>query len=130
MKKLVDFQKIIIAFLAVVIIVCCLTYKYNLSATSKDSIIVEFEVTENQSFSTLAKNLKEQDLIKSEFFYKLYVKLIKPTGLKTGIYELNKNMGVEQIVKILSTENGKDTNNILITFKEGQNMRSIIYNIF
>lgn len=124
MKKIVTFQKILITFLATIIVFCCLTYKYNLSAVSKKSNKIEFEVTENQTFSSIAKNLKEKNLIKSEFFYKLYVKLMKPTGLQVGTYELNQNMTVEKIVNTLSK--GAPVVSSNVTFKEGINMRKVI----
>lgn len=126
MKKLVTIQKLLITAIASIIIVCCLTYKYNLSAVSSKSEIIEFEVKENQTFSTLALELKEKKLIKSEFFYKLYVKLTKPDGLKTGVYQLNKNMSVEDIIDYLSDENATDINIVSVTFNEGINMRKVI----
>lgn len=124
MKKIVVIQKVLITFLAVTIVFCCLTYKYNLSAVSKKSNIVELEITENQTFSSISTILKENNLIRSEFFYKLYVKLMKPTGLQVGTYELNQNMNVEDIVKILSS--GASAKAVTITFKEGINMRKVI----
>lgn len=126
MKNLVNIQKIFIITLAFIIVVCCLTYKYNLSAVSNDSEVVKFEIKENQTFSTISDELKESNLIRSEFFYKLYVKLMKPEGLKVGIYNLNRNMSVDEIINHLSTENGIDVDNITVTFKEGLNMRKII----
>ncbi|MDD3453524.1 MAG: endolytic transglycosylase MltG [Bacilli bacterium] len=126
MKKLVNLQKIIITAMAAIIIVCCLIYKFNLSAVSSDDTIISFEVKENQTFLSLADELKKDNLIKSELFYKFYVKLTKPTGLQVGIYELSKNMSVDKIIKTLSSDSAYDTNLISITFKEGIDMRDFI----
>lgn len=109
----------------IAIIVVVMMYFNGIKAVSKKSVEVTFVVNENETFSTLADDLKKSDLIKSELFYKIYVKLNKPNGLQKGTYKLNKNMDVKNIVKVLG--NGSkyvETNRI--TFKEGKNMRTYI----
>lgn len=111
---------IVIAVLSGVLI-----YNINIGSVSKKSEEVTFTVNENETFSTLSDDLKKENLIKSEFFYKIYIKLNKPNNLQKGIYKLNRNMGVSDIVKMLG--NGTTySESIRLTFREGLNMRKII----
>ena len=100
-------------------------YKYSTSSVSKKSVEVTFTVNKNESFITIADDLKKAGLIKSELIYKVYIKLNQPKKLEKGIYILNKNMSLERIIKTL--DNGSNYNdNVRITFKEGINMRKVI----
>lgn len=122
MSKLLKFFTAIIVFVFVVVLV----YNYGISAVSNENVEVEFEVTENSTYLTIAPLLKENNLIKSELFYKIYVKLNNPSGLQKGKYILNKNMNVKEIVNVLSKGNSYNPYVISLTFKEGINMRGII----
>ena len=126
MEKFVNLAKIMIICSASIIIVCCLTYNYNTSAVSKDDSVKQFVVKENETFLSLATSLKENNLIRSEFFYKLYVKLNSANDLKAGLYELNETMSVKEIIDLLTTGSSKNENNILVTFREGINMRKVM----
>lgn len=127
-RKLKLIPCLILSFIILIIIVILSSiyfYNYNLESVSKKSEEVIFNVNENETFLTLSDNLKENDLIKSEFFYKIYIKLNNPVGLQKGVYTLNKNMSVNEIVDIL--EGGSTySETIRITFKEGINMRKVI----
>lgn len=125
MEKYVNIYKIIIVIAFIVIVSVCGTYKFAISPVSKDSKEVIFEVTENSTFLTIAEELKNNNLIKSINFYKVYIKIFNPEGLQKGQYILNENMGVEKIVSVLSQGSTYNPDTITITFKEGINMRKI-----
>lgn len=126
MEKFVNLAKILIILSASIIVVCCLTYNYNTGAVSEDDSVKTFTVEENETFLTLATSLKEQNLIRSEFFYKIYIKLNNVTDLKAGIYDLTETMDVKEIVDLLTTGSSKNENNISVTFREGINMRKVM----
>ena len=115
----------LVAFFVILIVVCCTLYKINISPVSKNSELKEIEIESGETYLTISSKLKQNNLIKSEFFYKLYVKLMNPKSLEKGKYLLSEDMGVEKIIKTL--ENGSDANidAISITFVEGKNMRYI-----
>ncbi len=125
MKKYTYLAGFLVAFFVVVIIVGCTIYKINIGPVSKSSELKEIEIAAGETYLSISSKLKENNLIRSEFFYKLYVKLMKPNNLEKGKYSLSENMGVEGILEVL--ENGSDTNTdvISITFIEGKNMRYI-----
>lgn len=125
MKKYTYIAGFLVAFFVVLIVVCCTIYKVNIGPVSKNSAMKQIEVESGETYLSISSKLKENNLIKSEFFYKLYVKLMNPAGLEKGKYSLSEDMGVEKIIKTL--ENGSDANIdvISITFVEGKNMRYI-----
>lgn len=100
-------------------------YKFETLAVSNKDKKIDFTVEEGNSFYTLADDLKESGLIKSTFFYKVYLKLHGPKELNVGVYELNKNMNVGEIVNILSNQNNAVDNSVKLTFREGLNLRQI-----
>lgn len=92
----------------------------------KNKDIIKVEVTNNDTFSTFGKVLYKKGLIKSEFIYKVYIKLfLKESHLEVGEYNLNKTMSLEKIMDELKKGNNYNPDNIRITFKEGLNIRQI-----
>ena len=96
MKKYVNIYIFVIAIMAIVIIVGCVSYNIGISPVTKESNEVEFEITENSTYLSIASKLKENNLIRSETFYKIYIKIFKPENLEKGNYVLNTNMGVKK----------------------------------
>lgn len=125
MKKFSNLAKILVFTIAFIIIVSCTIYKINIGKVSNNDELIEFEVTSGQTFSTIGDDLKAQNLIKSEFFYKLYIKLYQIDGLEAGKYLLSENMGVEKIVEILQEGSTYNPDTITITFREGMGMQQI-----
>ena len=82
-------------------------------------------IENGDTFYNISNKLKRKKLIKSEFFYKIYLKINKPTSLTAGDYELNESMDVAEIVKVLSNSKNQKINTIKITFREGLNIRGI-----
>lgn len=121
MKKLLF---IFILFLLFLTTSFLLVYNYNTSAVNGDNTIT-ITIEQGSTFSSIGSLLEENELIKSEFFYKIYIKINSPTSLQAGPYELNQNMSVEEIIEVLSNGNTHNPDAITITFNEGLNMRSI-----
>ena len=90
-----------------------------------DSNEVIVEIKNGSTATDIAKVLKEKNLIKNEFTFKIYTKLNKISGMQAGTYKLNQNMDVEQIVKSLQKGTDYYPDEINITFLEGKNMRWI-----
>ncbi len=116
---------ILVILFAVFIIIGGTIYKINIGKVSNNSELVEFEVKAGQTFSGIGSELKKQNLIKSEFFYKLYIKLYKVDGLEAGKYLLSENMDVKKIVETLSDGSTYNPDTITITFREGLSMKQI-----
>ena len=99
-------------------------YNYQLSPVSRDSEKVIVEIKEGSIYS-IGDTLYENDLIRSTFIFKLYVKLNNVKSLKASTYELNRNMKLKEIIDVLEEGNSYNPDQIVITFKEGLNIRKI-----
>ena len=125
MKK---FRNIALGILiaSVIIIVGCLGfYRLMISAPSSDKTTKEVEIPANSSSKQIASILKEQELIRDDRVFLIYLKLNNVNDLKAGYYDLSPSMGVEKIVATLREGSTKNPNEIQITFQEGLNIREI-----
>lgn len=125
MKKFANISLFFLITLTVIVVVGCTVYNYNIGPVSRDKELKEIVIEEGETFLTIAPTLKENNLIKSEFFYKLYIKIMKPETFEAGVYELSENMGVAKIVEKISSGSDYEGQIIRITFVEGKNMRYI-----
>ena len=115
---------IILSILLALIFLVGFYYNYQVSPVSRDSEKVVVEIKEGSIYS-IGDTLYDNDLIRSKFIFKLYVKLNNVKSLKASTYELNKNMNLKEIIKVLEEGNAYNPDEIRITFKEGLNVRKI-----
>ena len=115
---------ILLAILLVVIFSIGFFYNYQLSSISNkdEKVVVEIK---NGTISSIGETLYDNNLIRSVFIFKLYIKLNGINDLKASTYEFNKNMGLKEIVKMLEKGNSYNPDEVRITFKEGLNVRKI-----
>ena len=122
MKKVVV---IILSILALGILSAIIYYNVNLKAVSNESTEVEFMVESGSTYYSVISKLKDEGLIRSELCFKLYIKFNKVNNIEAGTYKLNKNMSVKDITNLFSKGNTYNPDAIVITFKEGKNMRDV-----
>lgn len=122
MKK----NKIILFFFSIVLVLSTImgavyfTYNNQVKAISPESDIVLFEVVEGDHTNSIVKRLKEEDIIKSDFFAAVYVRLHNYLAdVKTGIFQIDRNMSVDEIFNVLIDPTAAITNEVSITFREG-----------
>ncbi len=123
MKKYVNIYIFVITFLVIVITVSCVSYNIGISPVSKEDKEVILEVKEGSSYLSIANELKENNLIRSETFYKIYIKIFNPSKLEKGTYTLNENMGVKKIVETL--EKGTFAETISFVIPEGKHITDV-----
>jgi len=122
LKKSVKRFLLFMLTIIIIIVLWKVEYNYNIRPVSSKSKIVDYEVTSGSTYMSLANSLKQQGLIRSKLFYKIYVKTHKVGNLNVGVYELNTNMSVKEIVAMLASNK---TNKLSITFREGLNIRQM-----
>jgi len=122
MKK---FLVVVLSLIALAILSFIIFYNIGISPVSKDKKDVDFMVDSGSTYYGVIEKLKENGLIRSEFCFKLYVKFNRVNDIAAGTYKLNKSMSVSDIVSVFSKGNTYNPDAIVITFKEGKNMRSI-----
>ena len=113
----------IIVFILLVVIGCIVWYSSSISSVSKKEDEVKVTIEIGSSTSDIANVLKENDLIKNETAFKLYVKLNKVTDFQAGIYYLKQSMNLKEITEILKTGIMHDPNQIALTYLEGKHVR-------
>jgi len=116
---------IILSTVLLFIVGIILFYNTGLSAVSNDGSEVEFVVEEGSTYYSVINKLKNENLIKNELCFKIYIKLNNKSRLEAGKYLLKKNMSVKDIVEVLDKGNTYNPDAISITFKEGKNIRWI-----
>lgn len=90
-----------------------------------DTENIEVEVKSGSSSSSIGKLLKEKGLIRSDFYFKIYLKIHEINDLKATIYQFNKSMSTAEIISELQKGNGYNPNEVSVTIQEGLNMRQI-----
>lgn len=124
MKNYVIIAKMMIIFIAVLIIALCGLYRYEIRPMTKESKEYTFNVVSGDTWYSIGSKLFEKKLIRSEKFYKIYIKIFTPGNLEVGEYKLNSSMSLPELVETLET-NATNPNIVNVTFKEGKNIRNI-----
>ena len=126
MKKALKIILIVFVVLVIIgIIATAITYIKLMDAVSSNSEEVSVTIPSGATATTIGTVLKKNDLIKSEWAFKIYTKLNAVNDMQAGEYDLNKNMGVSQIVDLLEKGPDSSKSTVNITFLEGKNMRWI-----
>ena len=127
MKKRRRLKKkpVIILIVCILLIILSIWFMTLFGAVSNHSNPVTLNVTKGQNYYSIAPILKEKGLIRSEFAYKLYLRIKNLSPLKEGNYNLNQNMSLKELLQSLSGNEKFNTGEITITFPEGKNMRQI-----
>ena len=126
MKKCIfKILTIIGGIILVFIVLCCFIFYLLTNSVSNDKKLKEIVIENGENYYSITEELKENNLIKSEFFYKLYIKLYRPKSLQAGKYYLSESMGVKEIIGEFEKGSTYNPDAIRITFKEGINIKHI-----
>ena len=113
---------LILTFTSVVFL--CAVFNFNVKAVDKnDNKKIEVVIPEGASKKDIGKILEEHDLIRNDDFFNIYVKLFNVGDLKASTYYLSRNMDLKKIIEVLEKGNSYNPEQIIITFKEGINIR-------
>lgn len=121
---------IIIVTILIIILTGLITFNIMVSPTDKSSKAdIEVVIPTGTNTINIGKILKEKHLIRSELFFKVYVKLNNITSLKASTYTLKKNMTLNEIITVLEKGNSYNPDAIKLTFKEGKRITDYISTI-
>lgn len=112
----------IIALLVLGVVFAFLFYKGGISAVSKESEEVVFDVESGQTATDVLNNLEKAGLVKNALCGKLYMKLNHIGNFKANSYLLNKNMDLEKIFYILEHPTDEYLLQMQVTILEGNSM--------
>lgn len=122
MKK---YRKLLIIsiFLILFIFITSILLYYNyISPVSNNNSLKEIEVKQGMTSKEISNLLYENNIIKNNKFFLLYLKINNVNNLKAGNYKFSESMSLKEIVKSLS-DGSSIYSDISITFKEGINYR-------
>ena len=110
MKKRIKVKNVIIAIVILLIIIINIVFgifMLNMSSVDKNNKQnIEIEIKSGMSADAILNLLKENDLIRSELFSKIYIK-VGSYNMQAGTYDLNSSMSSFDIIKTIA--NGKIT---------------------
>ncbi|MDD5415550.1 MAG: endolytic transglycosylase MltG [Candidatus Daviesbacteria bacterium] len=102
MRKKTNNITFIIIITFIIVIVICGWWNSQLVPVSSDKSTKVFVIAKGVGVSDIAKKLKEENLIKSELVFKIYIKQNNFTNkLQAGSYKLSPSMSVQELVKNL-----------------------------
>lgn len=120
-KKLIKLAGICIVLLFIGAIVFSGIFYINLTPVDiKNENEVKFVVQKGWTKTKIASELKKENLIKNEFFFKLYLKLFEDKEFYAGTYLLSPSMDANTIVDTLTETSTIDNESITVTFVEGK----------
>lgn len=118
--------RIPVIIIILIIIFTGVAYYMMTSAVKKNNAEnIKIEIPLGTGTNGIARILKENNLIRSEMLFKIYVKLNKISNFQAGTYYLNQSMNTKLIVTTLQTGTVQDPNQISITYLEGKNVRNL-----
>ena len=99
----------------------CFSWFYLTGPVDKNnSSEIVVEIPSGTSTNGIASILKDKGLIKSELFFKVYIKINNYGSLKASTYSLNKSMNLDEIIKVIVDGNNYNPDTVKLTFKEGK----------
>lgn len=107
------------------LLISCSVFGFLTKPVSSDDTNIPIIIEAGDTYSSIGAFLEKQNLIRSKFAYKIYIKVKKPTSsLKAGRHFLKRNMTLQQIIHELQQSPAND-DTISVTFKEGLNIRQM-----
>lgn len=125
MKKIRKLFIVFLLLLGFALVTGGLLFSYYKDPVSSDSTKKEIVIDDGTTNYKIGTILKENNLIKSELFFKIYLKAFEINDLKAGKYELSEDMSLADIIETIQKGNNFNDEEISITFKEGINMRKL-----
>lgn len=114
-----------VTFLLLLLVSLIGVYFFEIGPVSKKKDTKDIVIEKGSSYVTIASLLKENHLIKSELFYKLYVKMNQPKSLEAGTYKLSESMGVSGIIKVFEKGNTYNPDAVSLTVPEGRHIEQV-----
>ena len=130
MKKVL---KVLLILVVIGVLACTglvVTYFTMIKAPNSNNETVSIVINQGDNYSSISKLLKDNNLIKNELAYKIYIKLNTPTkSLEAGDYDISNSLSIEELIKEFEKGTKSHAQTIRVKFLEGKNMRHVIKTI-
>lgn len=117
---------IVFVLLFIIVILAAASFYYLSTAVDKDdNNVIEIEIPVGSSTTAIAGILDNNQLIHNELFFRYQVKRLGlDSELKAGVYELRKDMSMDEIIEVL-VEGNEKVESVRFTIPEGYNIVQI-----
>ena len=126
-KSKVNKKSIIIAVVVLLLIIFISPFVWYSIAISpvdrNNDEAIQIEIPEGTPGRQIAGILRENEVIRSEMAFNIYVWLSGDVSFQAGTYYLKQSMSLSDIISHLQTGIVQDPNQIQLRFTEGRNMR-------
>jgi UPF0755 protein len=132
MKKKKRLVKLLAGLLVLSLVALAATYVLytNLSQpAASESDAVLFEIKSGEVLRKVASNLQEQGIVRSSIIVELTARLESLTGLKAGLFVLDKSWSVSEILTTLNDSTKTIVDTVRITFPEGDWARDFAHKL-
>ena len=119
-RKLVLLMVLLLVFVVVSIIGL---YSYYVRPVSEDTSSKIVNIENGMTSREIGSLLEKNKIIKSDFFFLIYLRVNGISDLKAGSYQFNSAMPLKEVVSILKGGKIYTDETIRITFREGINFR-------
>lgn len=110
-----------IAVLVGVVMTGSYVFDTYLVSPGDDPWLVSFTIDEGTSVDAIVRQLQEEEVITSAFFFKMYTKL-SDSVLQAGTFELAKGMNIRSVVRVLGYAQAEE---VQVTIPEGYTLAQI-----
>ena len=131
-KRLKRWVKILITIISIIlclIIVGIISFIMLLKPVTNNNKEIIFKIKNGSSKTDIVKNLKKNNLIRSEYATLFYLFLNRDMVLMDGTYILSPSMSTRDIMYNLSTGKNEENKGITLTFVEGKRYTTYIKSI-
>lgn len=118
-NKKLAFPMIAIISILIILSLSFLYYQMNLQPMSKDSDVVNFQVSNGESLNEIIYRLEEEQIIKNAFVAKVYAKLNGLHAVKAGSFQMDKAWDTSQVLSYLNQSENASKDQVKVTFREG-----------
>lgn len=125
-KSKKSFVKIIIALMVIAIMIFTLSAFMEVKGIGGQKKVYEVHIPSGAGSSSVAKILKERDIISYPLVFKLYTKFGDAPVYQKGGHNLSPDMSYEQIIAKLESNPDFDTDTKKIVIPEGFELRQIV----
>ena len=119
----------VLIFLSLIGLIFCFIMAYlnfSITAVDKNNKTIRTVELESGRLTNIAKQLKEEGLIKSDIAFILRAQLSGTAGkVSNGTFYLSENMDVDKIISILSKGDHDNTATVSVRFMEGDTIEDI-----
>lgn len=124
MKIRIQNKKLLLALiggLVVIIVMLCsfLYYQVSLQPVTGESDIVDFEVVEGDSVSSVIDRLSQEDMIKNATVAKLYARMHGLNAVKAGHFQIDRAWDTGDILAYMNEAQNASAKQISVTIIEG-----------